>query len=90
MAAYLHDSNLLLLEDPSPGILLVDSYSEFPRKLRGLVAGTLRHHRHTALLMLEFAGVDQRPLALKKLPSQHVEEFVLQTAAHHGRSSLRT
>ena len=89
MAAYLHDSNLLLLEDPSPCSLLVDAYLEFLRKVRGLVAGTLRHHRHTALLLLEFLGFDQHPSALKELTSQLVEAFVLHTAAHHGRGRLQ-
>ena len=54
MAAYLHDSNLLLRGDPSPGSLLVDAYLAFLWKVRGLATGTLRHHRHTALLLMEF------------------------------------
>ncbi|MDE0625081.1 MAG: tyrosine-type recombinase/integrase [Bryobacterales bacterium] len=89
MVAYLRDSNLLLLEDPSPGALLVDAYREFLRKVRGLAAETLRHHRHTALLLLEFPGFDQHPSALRKLTSQRVEALVFQTAADHGRSSLQ-
>ena len=70
MAAYLHDSNLSLLKDPSPCSLLVDAYLELLRKVRGLAAGTLRHHRHTTRLLLEFLGFDQQPSALKELTSQ--------------------
>lgn len=89
MAAYLHDSDVLAAKDPTPGSLLVDSYLEFLQKVRGLTAGTVRHHRHTARLLLESVAFDNHPSALRALSSQRVEEFVLERAAHHGRSGLQ-
>ena len=89
LAAYLPDSDLAPRPAPTPVSLLVDSYLEFLRKVRGLAAGTVRQHRRTALLLLEFVAFEQHPSALKKLAAQRVEAFVLQRAAHLGRSGLQ-
>ena len=88
LAAHLADSNRLQVADPSPGELLVCSYLEFLQQVRGLAASTVRSHRRTALCLLEFLGFDDRPAALRQLCPQRIEAFVLQSAAHLGRSSL--
>ena len=89
LAAHLADSNRLHVADPSPGELLVRSYLEFLEQVRGLAASTVRHHRRTALCLLEFLGFNDRPAALRQLSPQRNEAFVLQSAAHCGRGSLQ-
>ena len=89
LAAHLADSNRLHAADPSPGELLVCSYLEFLQQVRGLAASTVRHHRRTALCLLEFLGFNDRQAALRQLSPQRIEAFVLQSAAHRGRSSLQ-
>ena len=59
------------------------------QQVRGLAASTVRHHRRTALCLLEFLGFDDRPAALRRLSPQRIDAFVLRSAAHHGRGSLQ-
>ncbi len=89
MAALLADRDLLQVVDPGPGEVLVRSYLEFLRQVRGLAASTLRHHRRTALGLLKFLGYDDRPEVLKTISPQHIEAFVVDSAATLGRSSLQ-
>ena len=91
MAAFLADRDLLQVmdPDPGPGEALVRSYLDFLRQVRGLAASTLRQHRLTALGLLKFLGYDNRPDVLKTISSQHIEAFVIQSAASLGRGSLQ-
>lgn len=89
MAAFLADRDLLRVVDPGPGEVLVRSYLEFLRHVRGLAASTLRHHRRTALGLLQFLGYDDCPEVLKTISSQHIEAFVVHHAATLGRGSLQ-
>ena len=89
MAAFLADGRRLQVADPGPAELLVRSYLEFLRQVRGLAPSTARHHRCTALGLLEFLGFDSRPEVLATLSSQRIDTFVVQAAARHGRSSLQ-
>ena len=89
MTAFLAGSSLLRVVDPSPGELLVRAYLDFLRQVRGLADASLRHHRRTALRLLEFLGFDDRPEILKTLSSQPVEAFVVHSAATLGRGSLQ-
>ena len=68
MTAFLAGSSLLQVVDPSPGELLVRAYLDFLRQVRGLADASLRHHRRTALGLLEFLGFDDRPEILETLP----------------------
>ena len=89
MAAFLADRDLLQIVDPGPGEVLVRSYLEFLRQVRGLAASTLRHHRRTALGLLNFLGYDDRPEVLKTISSQHIDAFVVRSAKTLGRGSLQ-
>ena len=74
MTAFLAGSSLLRVVDPSPGELLVRAYLDFLRQVRGLADASLRHHRRTALRLLEFLGFDD--------PSRAPQDAVL--AARRG------
>ena len=89
MTAFLAGSSLLRVADPSPGELLARAYLDFLRQVRGLADASLRHHRRTALGLLEFLGFDHRPEVLGTLSSQSAEAFVVHRAATLGRSSLQ-
>ena len=89
MTAFFAGSSLLRVVAPSPGELLVRAYLDFLRQVRGLADASLRHHRRTALGLLEFLGFDDRPEILKTLSSQPIEAFVVHSAATLGRSSLQ-
>ncbi|MXY68103.1 MAG: tyrosine-type recombinase/integrase [Acidobacteriia bacterium] len=89
MAAFLADRDLVQGVDPGPGEVLVRSYLEFLRQVRGLAVSTLRHHRRTALDLLKFLGYDDRPEVLETISSQHIEAFVVQGAKTLGRGSLQ-
>ena len=89
MAAFLADRDLLQVVDPGPGEVLVRSYLEFLRQVRGLAASTLRHHRRTTLGLLNFLGYDDRPEVLKTISAQHIDAFVVHSAKTLGRGSLQ-
>ena len=89
LTAFLADRDLLQVVDPGPGEVLVRSYLEFLRQVRGLAASSLRHHGRTALSLLQFLGYDDRPEVLKTISSQHIEAFVMHHAATLGRGSLQ-
>ena len=89
MAAFLADRDLVRGVGPGPGEVLVRSYLEFLRQVRGLAVSTLRHHSRTALGLLKFFGYDDRPEVLKTISSQRIEAFVVQSAKTLGRGSLQ-
>ena len=89
MATFLADRDLLRVVGPGPAEVLVRAYLEFLRQVRGLAASTLRNHRRTALGLLRFLAYDDRPEILMTISSQHIEAFVVQSAATLGRGSLQ-
>ena len=89
MAAFLAERDLLQVVDAGPSEVLVRSYLEFLRQVRGLAASTLRHHRRTARGLLNFLGYDDRPEVLKTISSQHIDTFVVQSSKTLGRGSLQ-
>lgn len=89
MAAFLADRGLLQAREPRPAEVLVRSYLKFLREVRGLAVSTLRHHRRTALGLLQFVGYDDHPEVLQTISSQRIEAFVLRSAATLGRGSLQ-
>ena len=89
MATFLADRELLRVVNPGPGEVLVRAYLEFLRQVRGLAASTVHHHRRTALDLLRFLAYDDRPEILMTISSQHIEAFVVQSAATLGRGSLQ-
>ena len=90
LAAFLAENGLLAAAaPPRPSELLVRAYLDFLRQVRGLAEWSLRHHRRTALGLLDFLGFDDRPEILSTLSAQAIDAFLVQTAPRLGRGHLQ-